>query len=177
MTAALQVHVPSDYVVIMLHHTIMPFWHYSHCLAEILRTVARARIPIRVCVYLVRNSTEHLLVRLQSDCGLLKVHGSHKSSAITYWLNQKVHALPDTADCKSVHYILSLHVVMSLAWQFSVVMRLPWHHHVVMTLVWHHVVTTLAWHCRVVWHYHVTRLTAPYSSSYLVVVIIMLSSH
>ncbi len=28
---------------------------------------------------------------------------SHKSSPIRYCLTQKVHALPDTADCKSVH--------------------------------------------------------------------------
>ncbi len=37
-----------------------------------------------------------------SQTGLLQVRGPHKSSPIRYWLTQKVHVLPDTADSKSV---------------------------------------------------------------------------
>ncbi len=38
------------------------------------------------------------------SCPEFQVHRSHKSSPNGYCLTQKVHALPDTADCKSVHW-------------------------------------------------------------------------
>ncbi len=69
-----------------------------HCLAEVLWTVARPRIPIGVCV------SGCILSRIRLDCAR-SMGPINPVLAIRYCLDQKAHALPDTADCKSVHLV------------------------------------------------------------------------